>query len=67
VCDVDAWDVAQVEQLIERMTFLRERGDNLSHDARRERAAGAAMEMARLFGELDGDDDDDSEGEGQVV
>jgi len=56
-----------VEQLIERMTFLRERGDNLSHDARRERAAGAAMEKARLFGELDGDDDDDSEGEGQVV
>ena len=49
-----------MEQLIEQMAFLRERGDTLSHEARRERAAGAAMEMARMFGEI-GDDDDDEE------
>ena len=49
----------RVEQLIEQMTFLRERGDTLSHEARRERAAGAAMEMARMFGELGEDGEED--------
>ena len=44
-----------MEKLIEQMTFLRERGETLSPEARRERAAQAAMEMAKICG----DDDDE--------
>ena len=44
------------------MSYLRERGGELSAEDRRERAAGAAMEMARMFGEdgegLDSDESD---------
>ena len=59
----------RVEQLIEQMSFLRERGDSLSHEARRERAATAAMEMARMFGdELGGEmGEEDEEEHGQLL
>ena len=49
------------ERLLERMSYLRERGGELSAEDRRERAAGAAMEMARMFGGEDGDDSDESD------
>ena len=50
----------EVEKLIEQMAFLRERGDTLSCEARRERAAQAATQLASMFGEdLGGDDDSD--------
>ena len=48
-----------MEQLIEQMTFLRERGDTLSHEDRRARAARAATDMAAMFGDLEGPEDDE--------
>ena len=42
------------------MSALREKGDALDPDERRERASRAALEMAALFGgEFDDDDDDE--------
>ena len=49
------------ERLIEQMNFLRDRGDSLAPEARREKAASAALEMMKLFGDEDGDADDEDE------
>ena len=60
-----------MERLIGQMAFLRERGETLSPEARRERAAAAATEMARLFGDQEGDsnggDSDEDPEAGQTV
>ena len=48
---------------METMTFLRERGDTLSHDARRERAAAAAEEMVAMFGDIGPEDIDSDVGD----
>ena len=52
-------EAESVEQLLEKIAFLRDKGGTLSDDARREQATSAALAMAKLFGEEEGDDDDD--------
>ncbi len=43
-----------------------EKGDSLSREARRERAASAAMSMARMFADEELDEANDDEEEEQV-
>ena len=60
---VDEKEQEAMDRLIKQMSFLRESGETLSHEARRERAAAAATEMAKLFGDDDYDGEDSDDGD----
>ena len=49
-----------MEQLLERMVALRDRGGTLTPEERRRKAEQAALELSKMLGEDDGEEEDDN-------